>query len=260
MKNRLALLLILVFVGSNVIAQIKRSPPPTADFTANPTTICAGGIVNYTDLSSGGGSYLWSFPGGTPSTSTTKNPVVYYSTPGVYGAILTATNSHGSDTKVKSSFITVNAPPSAPVITQSGSLLTSSPADQYLWSNGETTQSITATSNGIYLVTITAASGCTATSNADTLFNVGIEEFPIASSVSIFPNPFSSQTSIHSTGYFINTTLTVYNSYGQEIEQIRNISGEMFMFSRENLPCGLYFLRLTQDDKIISIDKIGISD
>jgi PKD repeat protein len=260
MKKKISLIIVLAFTGTIVNAQVRFSPPPTADFAASPTTICSGEKVNYTDLSSGATSWQWHFPGGTPSTDTVKNPIVYYSTPGVYGAILTAINIHGTDMMVKSSYITINVLPPSPVITQNGYLLISTPSDNYLWSTGETTQSITATSNGIFIVTITNASGCSATSNADTLFNVGIEESPIAASMSIFPNPISSQATIRATSYLINTTLTVYNSFGQEVKQIKNISGETISFSRENLPCGLFFLRLTQDNKTIASDKIVISD
>lgn len=85
--------------------------PPVADFTANYTSVTAGGQVTYTDMSVyNPTSWSWSFPGGTPSSYNGQSPpAITYSTPGIYNASLTVTNSHGSDTETKTSYITVNA-------------------------------------------------------------------------------------------------------------------------------------------------------
>ncbi len=83
---------------------------PTANFSANPVTLNQGATVTFTDLSTGTPTeWQWSFPGGTPSTSTQQNPVVTYNAPGVFDVTLTATNSYGSDVETKSSHITVNS-------------------------------------------------------------------------------------------------------------------------------------------------------
>lgn len=78
--------------------------------------------------------------------------------------------------------------------------------------------------------------------------------------ITIFPNPFSSQTIMQSDNLFLDATLTVYNSFGQQVKQINNISGQTFTFHRDNLPCGLYFIHLTQDGKTFSIIKLVITD
>jgi vibriolysin len=82
--------------------------PPVANFSGNPTTVLVGNSVAFTDLSTNTPtSWSWSFPGGTPSTSTAKNPTVTYSTLGSYNVTLTATNSYGSDSETKTAYITV---------------------------------------------------------------------------------------------------------------------------------------------------------
>lgn len=83
---------------------------PTVDFTADPLLIPYGCTVNFKDLSSGVPTqWEWSFQGGTPSTSTEKNPNgILYSTPGVYNVQLIAGNSVGSDTTVKTAYIVVS--------------------------------------------------------------------------------------------------------------------------------------------------------
>lgn len=86
--------------------------PPVADFTADATYIGTGGAVNFQDQSTGNPtSWSWSFPGGTPSTSTAQNPTVYYNTNGVYDVTLTVTNSEGNDTKTITGYITVEDTP-----------------------------------------------------------------------------------------------------------------------------------------------------
>ena len=84
---------------------------PVADFTADTTTVMAGGSVTFTDLSSNNPtSWDWTFEGGTPSSSTSQNPTVTYNTPGTYNVTLTASNSVGSDTETKTDYITVTSP------------------------------------------------------------------------------------------------------------------------------------------------------
>ncbi len=89
---------------------------PVANFSADKTVVTTGGTVTFSDLSTNNPtSWTWTFAGGTPATSTTKNPVVTYSTAGTFKVILTATNSSGSDTKTVENYIQVNEPVLAPV-------------------------------------------------------------------------------------------------------------------------------------------------
>jgi len=76
----------------------------------------------------------------------------------------------------------------------------------------------------------------------------------------LFPNPFSSHTTLWINKNLSNATLTVENILGQTVAQIKNISGQTITLHRGNLPTGLYFLRLRQGDKIIATKKIIITD
>jgi PKD repeat protein len=85
---------------------------PKADFTPNvQVMICAGGSVTFKDVSWNGHptSWSWSFPGGTPSTSTDSIPVIQYNTPGIYAVTLTASNSQGSNTLTRPSHVIVSS-------------------------------------------------------------------------------------------------------------------------------------------------------
>jgi len=74
---------------------------------------------------------------------------------------------------------------------------------------------------------------------------MGINDVSYNNLITIFPNPFSTQTTLHTDNHFHNATFTVYNSQGKRVKQMTNISGQTVTISRDNLPRGLYFIRLT---------------
>lgn len=85
--------------------------PPVAQFSANVTTVTAGGQVTFTEeCLYSPATWVWSFPGGTPASFNGANPPpIVYNTPGTYNVTLTATNVNGSDVELKSGYITVTA-------------------------------------------------------------------------------------------------------------------------------------------------------
>jgi len=84
----------------------------TADFTGSPTTLVIGNSVSFTDNTScDPTSWNWSFPGGTPSSSSAQNPVITYNTPGTYSVTLNASNATGSDDETKTNYIEVTEVP-----------------------------------------------------------------------------------------------------------------------------------------------------
>ncbi|MBN2615911.1 MAG: S8 family serine peptidase [Bacteroidales bacterium] len=80
-----------------------------ANFKADGLYIPQGGTVIFTDESTGSpSSWVWSFPGGSPNSSTDQNPAqVTYMKPGVYPVSLTASDGTNSNTETKTSYITV---------------------------------------------------------------------------------------------------------------------------------------------------------
>ena len=81
----------------------------TADFVASATTICTGATVNFTDLSIGNATTrTWTFPGGTPATSTAASPSVVYNTPGVYDVTLQVGDGTTTNTLTKPAYINLN--------------------------------------------------------------------------------------------------------------------------------------------------------
>lgn len=98
------LLLCLILPVAGLMAQ------PSANFTASPLAGCSPLIVNFQDLSTGTPtSWNWNF--GNGNTSTLQNPIASYFTPGTYTVTLTVTNAGGSNTLVRTNYITVYEPP-----------------------------------------------------------------------------------------------------------------------------------------------------
>ncbi|MBL0328787.1 MAG: PKD domain-containing protein [Bacteroidetes bacterium] len=91
------------------------SMPPAPSFTVNENTICPGTTVTFTDLSTGSPTaWSWSFPGGTPSTSTLQNPTVTYPAVGTYNVTLSCTNGFGTNSVTESSYMVVSSSQSLP--------------------------------------------------------------------------------------------------------------------------------------------------
>ena len=91
-------------------------------------------------------------------------------------------------------------------------------------------------------------------------FTSAINEVNESNSFNIFPNPFSFTTTLQTNIFLKNASLTIYNSIGQVVKQIDNLAGQTIIFNRGNLPSGLYFICITQDNKIIATDKLVMTD
>lgn len=78
--------------------------------------------------------------------------------------------------------------------------------------------------------------------------------------IEIYPNPFATQTTLRTDNLLQNATLMVDNYLGQTVAQIKNINGQTITLYRDNLPSGLYFVHLTQDNQVIATKKLIITD
>ena len=84
---------------------------PVAGISANTTSGCVGTQIQYLDASTGANSWQWSFPGGSPSTSTLQSPAVSYAASGSYDVTLIITNSVGADTITFVDYVTIEDVP-----------------------------------------------------------------------------------------------------------------------------------------------------
>lgn len=80
-----------------------------ANFAADNTNPCVGSPVQFSDLSTGNiTTRTWSFPGGSPASSTAVNPVVTYAASGTYNVSLTVSDGVTSNTYSQTAYINTN--------------------------------------------------------------------------------------------------------------------------------------------------------
>ncbi|MBI2966185.1 MAG: PKD domain-containing protein, partial [Bacteroidetes bacterium] len=161
---------------------IGASTPVTSTFTSSANQCLTGNSFNFTNTGTSGGgvTYSWTFPSGTPASSTTNNPTgVTWSAGGTYTITHTVTQAGCPSTTTQN--ITVYPQPSASTSVTNVSCgglctgainLTASSGTapyNYDWadvagaSNSEDRTNLCA---GTYTVTVTDANGCTATATS----------------------------------------------------------------------------------------------
>ncbi len=102
----------------NINFTLDSQEAPLSNFAMDADRVCSDIPVTFTDLSTGSPtSWLWTFTGGTPETSTDQNPVVVYDTSGTYDVQLVATNAYGMGTTiVRNDFITIGEKATLPLV------------------------------------------------------------------------------------------------------------------------------------------------
>ena len=94
-----------VWTSSNLNAV---APLTSANITSDKTIICVGQQINLSDISySQANSWAWTTTGGTPSTSSLKNPTITYNTPGYYPISVTSSVNGTSVSDSKTQYIQV---------------------------------------------------------------------------------------------------------------------------------------------------------
>ncbi|MBK7811411.1 MAG: PKD domain-containing protein [Saprospiraceae bacterium] len=87
---------------------------PSIDFEADTTGGCAPKTIKFFDMSSSNViAWNWEFPGGTPSVSNQKNPIIKYSNPGTYKVKLTVNTRKFFTNKTKEMYIVIDSLPAA---------------------------------------------------------------------------------------------------------------------------------------------------
>jgi PKD repeat protein len=210
--------------GCSAADTVFYSLAPQSSFSAADTTICEKFCIDFSDQSgSNPTSWLWTFAGGIPSSSTQQNPAhICYNTTGTYTVTLITANNYGNDTLTLTNYITVYATPPFPVITQNGNVLVSSLAFSYQWQlnavdiPGATNQSYTVLQSGLYTVVIGDSLGCVNSAEIQVVIS-GVENVSDDDQILVAPNPsnghFTVEVPYTETGHDIS--ITVINAVGQ---------------------------------------------
>ncbi len=78
--------------------------------------------------------------------------------------------------------------------------------------------------------------------------------------LSMFPNPFSSAANLQFPGNMTNAELLIFNAFGQQVKQLKGINGREITLFRDDLPAGIYFLTLYQENIRFASAKFIIID
>lgn len=93
---------------NNMRAMQEQTKSIQADFTVEDSIVIAGKPVAFSNLSIGDPTFFqWNFQGGTPSVSYVENPVIQYSSTGLFDVELMVSGLNGSDTMLKEEYIQV---------------------------------------------------------------------------------------------------------------------------------------------------------
>ncbi|MEO6190821.1 MAG: PKD domain-containing protein, partial [Saprospiraceae bacterium] len=89
---------------------------PVAEFEGFPDNGCIPLVVQFNDMSINATTYKWKFPGGTPATSTAKNPKITYNSVGVWDVELEIMNPKCTTSVEKLKYISTTDKPANVVI------------------------------------------------------------------------------------------------------------------------------------------------
>lgn len=238
----------------------------------SPVTICTGQSTTLTANASGGnGGYTYTWNG----TFVGQNYTVSPTSTTTY--TVNATDAAGC--AAAPVIVTVNVSPPLSVVTGGStticigsSTIISATAFGgnggpyiYTWAPSGTgsasSVSVSPTTTTTY--TVTAADGCSLTSAATVTISVspctGIQSQNLENlTINVFPNPFTTQTTIDLNTNYKTATLKIIDVLGKELKSI-NFSGKQVIFEREELNNGIYFIQIISEDKTISTNKIIIN-
>ena len=252
----------------------------TPDFTVVSTTVNKNEPVTFTNATHGGyigvpETYEWNFQGGTPATSTDKDPVVTFSECGDHDVTLIVNRGGQIDTLKRTAYIHVGPP--VTIVANPGLLAcwyqgitldaTTAGATSYLWSPGGATTptfNVTYAQYGIgshdYTVTVNAG-GCetirTVSATLDACTGVGEKSQGVT--MSAFPNPSNGNFTVEVNAPGVMTAdLNLVNSLGVSVYSEKNITINSKLTKTLNLSgvgAGIYMLSLQNGDTRV-IQKI----
>ncbi|MFT5858351.1 MAG: hypothetical protein ACI865_000437 [Flavobacteriaceae bacterium] len=216
----------------------------------NDISICADQFATFEVDTSSAYSYLW-FDGATSNTST-------YNTEGAIS--VTVTNTINGCDHTASAFLTVSVPVDIPVFAEicaGGSVIVDAGVyDSYLWSTGETTQTITVTAFGVYTVQVVdSVIGCTTFDYIEVVDGcVGLEELN-GMSMSIFPNPSNGEFNYSIDEMTSAIDMVIVDVTGKIIEagELSSATGAIDLSTYES---GVYILKLNAGGAMTTVRLI----
>jgi hypothetical protein len=243
--------------GTDQVTVFVVGGPLSVAASATPSTICAGDSTSLLALPSGGSgiyTYHW-LPSAGLSNDTIANPNASPAITTTY----TITLSDGASTS--SASVTVNVNP-LPVVNLGAdtticknktiTLNAGTGATSYLWSTGETTQTISVDSTdaisniATIWVSVMNSSSCSAIDTIVVTFDpcTGLTDLSNNTSVTIYPNPTTGIATIVVKGLISVSDLEIYTLQGQMIYSEKVNGNSSALIDMTSQPKGLYIVKL----------------
>ena len=256
---------------------------PTANFEAADATVAVGSTTDFTDLSTGGTmvSWLWTFEGGDPASSTEQNPAgILYAAEGSYDVTLEVTNDYGETSSLtKTDYISVGTVPTAdfeadatnPAVGQEVNFtdLSTGGVTEWYWefeggspasSTFQNPTAIVYNAVGVYDVSLTVSndygSNTMLKENYMDVHPIGINELIADDIIRIYPNPTTGILNIENRGEN-PLNLVVYSYYGQVVFEIEMTAGTESI-NLSYLDAGMYFVRYISGNQQLKTIKLII--
>ena len=252
--------------GYNLDAIEMLTIPLRANIMAEVRNACQGSYIQFHDITQGTiNGRQWSFPGGIPSSSLQKDPLILYPAAGRFDVSLAVSNSYCKSVKTDTGFVTIDPIPVVKlgndtiVCTWASVLLDAgNPGSSYLWSTGDTTRTIVADTSGIGSgsrligVTVTSPFNCLSGDSITISFQPcpGIDE--VQSSVfSIFPNPSDGHITCIS-DVPLDGRIAIFDSKGVLVFEMNcERLSQTFEIDISHLPPGLFLALWQRGDLVI---------
>jgi PKD repeat protein len=240
--------------------------PISAEFISSATQVCQNENITFTDASVNASEWVWEFgQGASPASANTEGPhIVTYSSQGFKTVSLTI---NGNLTETKEACVEVVANPVAD-FGFTGMDFTvqftnnSTNAESYVWDFGDGNTSIEANPShiyaeaGSYMVTLEANN----TICADEIVYevqvpiVGLHEIAEEEGINIFPNPNNGSFTIDIGSLKPVYEILVLDLTGKRVVVDRSniINNSLLTIDLLNPGCGIYFLQVVLENKIIS--------
>ncbi|NCA75397.1 MAG: T9SS type A sorting domain-containing protein [Alphaproteobacteria bacterium] len=255
--------------GFNLDGVEMLTPPLIVRFTSDSDSICAENAIHFTHNCSGNpNQWNWSFPGGVPSSSSSAiPPEIHYNLPGTYDVSLTISNGFTSSSLTKQGFIKVFESPvvelgkdTALCPWQNITLDAGNPSATFLWSTGDTSQTILVDSTGIgigskiYWVDVSLNQICATRDSVRVTFQIcsNVPKSTILPIVQIYPNPATEYFTVKTTG-LSGSTWMLFSPLG--IMVLNGTIGDdegINIISTNNLKPGTYFLKIQNNISVFS--------
>ena len=247
-------------------------PTPIALFTSNVKKACPPFDVQYEDKSANATSVLWRFAGGTPATSTLRNPKVTYTQTGKFDVSLEVTNANGKHTYTKTQYVVTDEKPKADFTytVDSGTIVRFQNKTlgtfTMIWDFGDGKQDFTFQPTykyavkKSYTVRLIAINDCgrdTIVKTIDLLTSTTETTFTQSINLLSYPNPFQDDISI-SFNLTESTSISValYDMQGRKVTQLvdnqRYTEGGHILSMKANITLnGTYFLQVRTDRGVL---------